>query len=196
MMSIIQSEEERASDPTVDSTFISLIVRISHTVRTVYLVSLILVVSYFLGLLWYVFCQFSKNETDNFIAYYGIKQDVSNHFELTILLTYFSFTTLSTVGFGDFHPVSDSERVVAAFLLLFGVAITSYIMENLNGMISALHNLQADFEENDKLSLFMGTLERFNGGQKMSKELERSILSYFEYRWQLNKNIAISTEAD
>ena len=100
------------------------------------------------------------------------------------------------MGFGDIHPISDSERAAAAFVLLFGVTITSYIMDTLNGMISALHNLQADFEENDKLSLFMGTLERFNGGQKLSGSFQIQLLSYFEFRWQFNKNHAISTQED
>jgi hypothetical protein len=32
------------------------------------------------------------------------------------------------VGFGDYYPVSDLERVVGAIMLLFGVAIFSFIM--------------------------------------------------------------------
>jgi len=56
IMEIIKTDPKRASDPRVDSTFISTIVRISYLVRTVKMVSLILLVSFFLGLLWYVFC--------------------------------------------------------------------------------------------------------------------------------------------
>jgi hypothetical protein len=41
---------------------------------------------------------------------------------------YFAFTSLSTVGFGDFHPRGDVERIYGAFMLLFGVAIFSYIL--------------------------------------------------------------------
>lgn len=43
---------------------------------------------------------------------------------------YFAFTSLSTVGFGDFNPRGDIERILCAFILLFGVAIFSYIMGN------------------------------------------------------------------
>jgi len=43
---------------------------------------------------------------------------------------YFSFTSLSTVGFGDYHPRGNFERLVICFYLLFGVAIFSYIMGN------------------------------------------------------------------
>lgn len=45
-----------------------------------------------------------------------------------VKVIYFALTTLSTIGFGDFHPVSPLERSTAAFILLFGVAIFSFIM--------------------------------------------------------------------
>jgi hypothetical protein len=48
--------------------------------------------------------------------------------QITIILQYYSFTSLSTVGFGDFNPRSDIERLVVAFILLFGVAVFSYMM--------------------------------------------------------------------
>lgn len=47
-----------------------------------------------------------------------------------ILLMYFSFTTLSCVGFGDLHPVADFERIVAIFILLIGVALFTIIKGN------------------------------------------------------------------
>ena len=43
-------------------------------------------------------------------------------------MIYFAFTSLATVGFGDFHPRADEERIFIAFLLVVGVAIFSYIM--------------------------------------------------------------------
>tara|TARA_B110001450_G_C17380459_1_gene383465 strand:- start:452 stop:586 length:135 start_codon:yes stop_codon:yes gene_type:complete len=43
-------------------------------------------------------------------------------------MCYFTFTSLSTVGFGDLNPRSNSERILTAVILLFGVAIFSYIL--------------------------------------------------------------------
>ena len=56
-------------------------------------------------------------------------------FRKVLISTYFGFTTLSTIGLGDFYPVSDHERFVAAFLMLFGVLIQSFIMEKLARML-------------------------------------------------------------
>lgn len=41
---------------------------------------------------------------------------------------YYAFTTLSTVGFGDYHPKSPMEHVLVSLIFIFGVAIFSYIM--------------------------------------------------------------------
>lgn len=51
-----------------------------------------------------------------------------SHLQNTMAMGYFAFTTLATVGFGDYAPRSDPERVVGAFLLLMGVLIFSYVM--------------------------------------------------------------------
>ena len=48
---------------------------------------------------------------------------------------YFSFTSLTTIGFGDYYPTGDYERLICAFLLLFGVAVVSYIMGSIINMI-------------------------------------------------------------
>jgi hypothetical protein len=45
-----------------------------------------------------------------------------------IAMQYYAFTTLTTVGFGDFNPKSNMERLFIAAFMLFGVACFSYIL--------------------------------------------------------------------
>ena len=52
-------------------------------------------------------------------------------FRKSLISLYFAFTSLSTVGFGDFYPINDHERLVGAFVLLGGVAAFSYILGEL-----------------------------------------------------------------
>jgi len=49
-------------------------------------------------------------------------------YESLIKMTYFAVTTLTTVGFGDFHPRSDFERVIITSEMLFGVAIFAFFL--------------------------------------------------------------------
>ncbi len=61
-----------------------------------------------------------------FVTYFDL-DDISNWRKL-IISCYYTLTTLATVGYGDFYPVSDMERLIAVFLMLCGVAFFSYIM--------------------------------------------------------------------
>ena len=85
--------------------------------------------------------QFKKDEeslanTGFFLSYYALEDYVKDKglselkpmYDQAIIVMYWAFTTLSTVGFGDYNPRSDSERLMCAFFMLFGVAIFSYIM--------------------------------------------------------------------
>jgi len=55
-------------------------------------------------------------------------KDSHDPFWRCLIVIYFAFTTLSTVGFGDYVPRSDEERIFVAILLLSGVATFSYVI--------------------------------------------------------------------
>ena len=61
-----------------------------------------------------------------------------------VITTYYALTTLSVVGFGDWVPVNNGERVFCVFILLLGVNIFSYAVSELRGMIGKIINLDAD----------------------------------------------------
>ena len=66
-------------------------------------------------------------DNEDFLTYNGLDKGVTDT-RMAIIVVYFSMTSLSTVGFGDFNPRSDGERLACSMALLFGVAIFSYIM--------------------------------------------------------------------
>lgn len=111
-------------------------------------------------------------------------------------MTYYAFTTLSTVGFGDFHPKSDAERGVCAFILLVGVAIFSYIMGNFIEILISIQDLNADSDDGENLSKWFGLIKRFNSSRSISNDLKLKIEEYFDYRWINDKNQAVSTDED
>lgn len=99
-----------------------------YILRVVSLLLALLSLSYFVGMLFFIISKYSTiNEDDfTFYNYYGMKElgDMDN----LIRVVYFSFTTLSTIGLGDFNPKSEIERFMTIFILLFGVVCFSYIM--------------------------------------------------------------------
>jgi hypothetical protein len=48
---------------------------------------------------------------------------------------------MSTVGFGDYYPVSNVERVIQSGILVFGVSIFSYFMGTFIELLDKFKNL-------------------------------------------------------
>lgn len=111
-----------------DNTMIMLQIFIIKGFQVFRLLLFILILSYFLGCLWFIMTKHTTNGPDDF-TFYNVNglADLDPTQNLTIVV-YFMFTTLSTVGFGDYNPKSEVERVIMTFILLIGVACFSWIM--------------------------------------------------------------------
>ena len=151
-----------ANDPSVDNNKMAYIMFVSHLLKTLKLIFIILNISYFVGLGWLTMCRIIESSKENV----SLQFDISEHrllfgggerddhvddddsifigkFKLSLMsqnnqalaAMYFAFTSLSTVGFGDFYPVSDVERIIGAMVLMFGVAIFLFIMGKFIEMI-------------------------------------------------------------
>lgn len=73
-----------------------------------------------------------------------------SHFTLfhsMISVVYFAFTTLATVGYGDFHPISSPELIVGSLFILFGVTVFSFIMGNFIEMLMEFKKVTAENED-------------------------------------------------
>ena len=67
---------------------------------------------------------------------------------VVLIQMYFMMTSLSTVGFGDYYPTNNFERMFGSIILLAGVAIFSYIMSKLATLIINFNKMNGDAEEN------------------------------------------------
>ena len=62
---------------------------------------------------------------------------------------YFAITSISTVGFGDFTPRSDFERLIGAIILLGGVIIFSNCMAKFIEMLQQVKKFDATLEQGE-----------------------------------------------
>jgi len=88
--------------------------------------------------------------------------DSLQDYRTIIMQMYFMMTSLSTVGFGDFYPVNDLERIIGSFLLLFGVIVFSYIMMKLADMIINFNELNGDSSNDSDIDNFILLIKKFN----------------------------------
>ncbi len=67
---------------------------------------------------------------------------------------FMTITTLSTVGYGETHPLSDSGRIFTMILIVFGVGVLGYIVGSLAQI------------------MFEGQFQRIFGRKKVEKKIE------------------------
>ena len=89
------------------------------------------------------------DNVDNFFDFHEI--DDKSDSEMLIIVTYYAFTSISTVGFGDFTPRSNAERIFISIALFIGVINFSYIMTNLGEMIDQMRVLGQEFDDDESL---------------------------------------------
>lgn len=109
-------------------------------------------------------------------------------------MLYFAVTTLSTVGFGDYHPVSVYERAIMTAILLSGVMIFSLLMGTFLSVLHHYKEVTKENEDSENLSRFFGLMQKFNYGTPMKKETIRKYEEFFEFHWSRDKLVFINNE--
>ena len=134
----IKDDPLLAEDTLTDHNNVDFLINMGNGLKIFKLVVVILNITYFIGISFMIISEvnmtiarmnsqsYLDNQQEYFIEYFGLEELSAGY--KTILMVYYSFTSLSTVGLGDLNPRSDCERIFCSFMLLFGVAIFSYIM--------------------------------------------------------------------
>jgi hypothetical protein len=153
--------------------------------KVVRLVIIACIITYFLGCSWFYFCDnvayHNDSNLNSFIENFEL-EDVPANTQL-LRSSYYALTTLSTVGYGDYFPITNNERVFAVMIMLGGVAFFSYIMGN---FIEILTNYEKKMGVSDKsgaLTEWMQKLTRFTNNQPLAPYLVNDIEQNFRYYW-------------
>merc|ERR1740138_1613865 len=60
---------------------------------------------------------------------------------------YYAFVTVTTVGYGDIHPVTDGERTYAIFCTLVGSGVFAFFVGELTSLATTAHASERALEE-------------------------------------------------
>ena len=144
---VIKHDPLLAENKLLNQNKISEQILVNFFVKIVKLGLIIFHICYFLGLVFFIVAdiyyaeyneweakknltlsieEYDASNQESFFGYYDLYNNSPTR--NTIIGLYFAFTTLSTVGFGDFTPRGDFERAFGAFVLISGVAMFSYLM--------------------------------------------------------------------
>jgi len=98
---------------------------------------------------------------DTFDSLYLDERNVTDNFPKLVIMLYFALTTLSTVGYGDYHPVSNLEMIFSCVIMMGGVAFFSYIMGNFLEIISSYSSKMGSLDRTYELHEWVVSLEMY-----------------------------------
>lgn len=132
-------------------------------------------------------------KTPTFIMYNQLHE--KSTYQKVLISCYYALTTLSTVGFGDYYPVSNVERVIAVLIMLGGVAFFSYIMGNFIEIISNYEKKMGIVDKSGDLHNWMILLTRFTNNPGLKKTISQQIEQNFTYHWAHDRLQSLQTDS-
>lgn len=100
------------------------------------------------GCLWYASYYGDIYEYSNWINSNGLKDD--SMIVKYVSAIYWATVTITTVGYGDILPMNGYEFIWAMTIMVFGVAIFSYILSDLSSKFKELNNNKIVSDDNEK----------------------------------------------
>ena len=109
---------------------------------------------------------------------------------------YYALTTLSTVGYGDYYPVSVAEKIFGSIIQIFGVTFFSILM---NGFIEVVQSIKGNSFSNheDKLQQWFVLIRKIKnqpnvyGGKDITANLKTRIEAHFRYFWDNDRTAVL-----
>lgn len=173
--------EEEADDQAIANEYFTM-----YIYNIFRLVIIAIMITYFIGCMVYFVSNEFNNEEDilnenTFITSHSIVNYESNNDRLAVCC-YYALTMLSTVGYGDYYPISNLEMLMTVFLMLAGVAFFSFIMGNFMDIIAEYDEKMGIPDLMPALNMWIVSLERYNG-KPMMISMGDDIAKNQQYFW-------------
>jgi hypothetical protein len=162
---------------------------IKYAFKICRLIIIAITLTYFVGCFWFLFCnRISKSQhKDNFIDYYDL--DDKSLYERLVLSSYYAISTLTTVGYGDYIPRNNLERLFSIFIMLLGVAMFSYVMGNFTNLIASKEmNQNSRVNKITELQKWYGILNSYSNNKLFNSNLINTIDKHYSNLWHSDRN--------
>lgn len=140
---------EHFSDSDTMEYWQDLMLNYQGTSRLIATIFVILIMAHINACLWYFFAKIDDFSPDTWITRGGFEDD--SELMLYLRALYFTFTVVTTVGFGDIHANTITEMIICMILMLFGIGFYSFLVGTLSSVITSID--AKAIKVNAKLSL-------------------------------------------
>uniref|UniRef100_A0A182PVF6 Potassium voltage-gated channel subfamily H member 8 n=1 Tax=Anopheles epiroticus TaxID=199890 RepID=A0A182PVF6_9DIPT len=151
-------------------------------------------VAHWLACVWFVIAEKERliNDADWDIGWIHtlaerLKIPVSNvtHSEAYITALYFTFTSLTSVGFGNVSATTLSEKIFSIIMMLIGALMHAVVFGNVTAIIQRMYSRRSLYQSKWR------DLKDFIALHQMPKELKQRMQDYFQTMWSLNHGIDV-----
>lgn len=124
----------------------------------------VLLIVHLMGCFWFYIAKLSNFNEDTWVARNELEN--SSDAQLYIASIYYTFTALTTVGYGDITAKSNVEMIVTMFWMVFGVGFYSFTIGILSSVLAHMDTKSTNLQK--KISI----MNEFCSEMKINKELK------------------------
>ena len=151
---------------------------------------LLLLAAQCIGCVWFYIGYHNLSNDKGWIHQLLLKEGKLSYDQTTTYITsiYWVFTTLSTLGYGDFYPVQINEYLFTMLIEFMGVFLFAYMMGNINNLIEKLDDDVDEYLQNEltKLDQWLMKIDRANSHRKLKHEMVDKITDSLSTYWKLD----------
>ena len=125
---------------------------------------------------WFVFVTSEEQLSNPRTWLYDLKQPVSNS-EAYVTALYFTFTCMTTVGYGDVTPTTTNTRIFVTLVMILSCGIFAYTLGSIGSLI-AKQNAEATAYREKVI-----TLNQYMRKNNLPSELQFRVRRFLEYIW-------------
>lgn len=122
--------------------------------------------------LWFLIAKLDDMNPDTWVARQHLVDE--NVLVIYVQAFYWSFQTLSTVGFGDINAKTTQERIYAMIWMIVGICFYSYMIGNMTNLIASMDS------SSEELITKLSILKEFKKRTKMNNRLFLKIKRHLE----------------
>ena len=103
-------------------------------------------------------------------------------FDKYVASLYWSFTTMTTVGYGDIVPFTISEKIYAMFSMVVACGVFAYTIGSIGSLVSKRNAVENAYREQ------VIAVNRYMRKKSLPQDLQFRVRRYLEYVWEHKKN--------
>ena len=155
-----------------------------------------------MGVIFYYLSEwaYDKNEEyaeDSFINYFDGQDD--QHIMATLL--YFTMTTLAKIGYGDFFPKSDAEKIYTVIILMISIVFFSYVLDQFMDLMAIKTSKESITNghiigERFAMQAWLKQVSRYRDSKPLPQKFYKSLMDNLQHYLEKDRNNMIMEGAE